>query len=93
MKKLSHAHAEDLAVRAVGWLASDPEKLAAFLSLTGLAPDTLRDAARQPAFLVAVLDFALQENASVEALAQHLNVPPETIAEAHHVLNPPIDDF
>ena len=48
--------AETVAIQALSFLAQEPEQLERFLSLTGLTPDSLRDAAREPNFLLGVLD-------------------------------------
>ena len=49
--------AESLAIKALAFLASDPERLGRFLAITGLGPETIRKAASNPGFLVAVLDY------------------------------------
>jgi len=67
--------AESMALTALGWLASQPELLPDFLSATGAAPDTLRDAATQPAFLGAVMDFILSDDAHVTAFCDASNLP------------------
>jgi Protein of unknown function (DUF3572) len=40
--------AEALAVAALGFIASEPERLGRFLAMTGIGPDSLRAAAREP---------------------------------------------
>ena len=41
--------AEALAVAALAFLASEPEHLGGFLAATGVGPDQIRNAARDPA--------------------------------------------
>jgi len=74
--------AEDIALRALAWIASDPERASAFMGASGLTMDRLRDSAGDPAFLGAVLDFVLMDDASVLALADELPRPPEDVLRA-----------
>ncbi len=45
------ASAEDLALAALAWMATDDERLFPFLAATGVTPDTLRASAGDPGFL------------------------------------------
>jgi hypothetical protein len=81
--------AEALAIGALGFLASDPERLGRFLSVTGLGPENLRAAAGEPAFLVSVLDYVAADEALLLALAADLSVKPEAIIAAHRDLAGP----
>jgi len=74
--------AEDIALRALAWIASDTERASAFMGASGLTMDRLRDSAGDPAFLGAVLDFVLMDDASVLALADELSRPPEDVLRA-----------
>jgi len=67
--------AESMALQALGWLASQPELLPDFMAATGAAPETLRDAASQPEFLGAVMDFILSEDAMVTAFCDSARLP------------------
>ena len=58
------AEAEALAIKALMHLVGDPDALGQFLAETGLSPETIREAASDPAFLLAVLDFILAERAA-----------------------------
>ena len=48
------AAAESLAITALAFLAAEPERLGRFLALTGIGPESIRAAAHQPQFLLAV---------------------------------------
>ena len=48
--------AETVAIQALSFIAEEPERLGRFLALTGLEAQSLRDAAREPNFLLGVLD-------------------------------------
>jgi hypothetical protein len=78
--------AEDLAVAALGWMAGEPDVLGAFLVASGLAPADLRRRAAEPEVLGAVLDFVLQEDARVLAVAGVAGVPPADLVAARAAL-------
>lgn len=58
---------ETLALQALAWLAAQDDLFGAFLGATGATPVAVAEAAGQPAFLAAVLDFLLQEDARIIA--------------------------
>lgn len=62
--------AETLALRALGWLAGNDELFAVFLGSTGASAGSLAEAAGQPEFLAAVLDFLLMDDAWVVAFCE-----------------------
>lgn len=78
--------AETLALQALAHLVSDPDLLGAFMAATGADPAALRVGALDPAFLGAVLDFLLQEDARVLAFAAAADVPPALPAQARAAL-------
>ncbi len=57
--------AEVVALRALGWIAGEEDRLGAFLAATGTSPADVRARAQDPDFLAAVLDFLLQDETSV----------------------------
>ena len=57
--KASPEDAELLAVSALSFLAEDPERLGRFLAETGLETQNVREAAKMPGFLPAVLDYLI----------------------------------
>jgi hypothetical protein len=78
--------AEDVATAALGWMATTPEVLGQFLAGSGLAPDAVRGRVRDAAFLAAVLDFVLQDDDWVQAVAAAAEVPPMQVAAARAAL-------
>lgn len=78
--------AEIVAVQALSFLASQPERLGQFLAESGLGPETLRSAASDPQFLIGVLDFVLRDDATVTAFAQASELDPTTVAAAKQAL-------
>ena len=80
--------AEIVAIQALSFLASDPERLGQFLSESGIGPQTLRTSAADPKFLAGVLDFILRDDATVKAFADLSKLTPETVANARETLDP-----
>jgi hypothetical protein len=62
--------AETLALRALGWLAGNDDLFPVFLGSTGASVTSLAEAAGQPEFLAAVLDFLLMDDAWVIAFCE-----------------------
>lgn len=60
-------YAETLALSALVWMAGQEDALHRFVAQTGIGPETFRGRAADPAFLGAVLDFLLTEDALVIA--------------------------
>jgi hypothetical protein len=48
--------AQELAIAALEFIAAEPERLGRFLAMTGIGPDSIREAAREPQFLAGVLE-------------------------------------
>lgn len=57
--------AEMVALQALGWLAGQDDLFGQFLGATGATAAGVAEAAGQPAFLAAVLDFLLMDDAWV----------------------------
>ena len=77
-----------VAIQALSFLASDPERLGQFLSESGIGPQTLRTSAADPKFLAGVLDFILRDDATVKAFAGVSKLTPVTVANARETLDP-----
>ena len=82
-------HAEEMAITALSFLASEPERLGRFLSLTGLGPHNLRQSAREPVFLGQVLAYLCSDEALLLAFAQSAGLAPDAVAKAHAQLAGP----
>ncbi len=83
MKRVSDTLSpETVATRALSFLAADFERLGRFLAMSGLDPATVRQAARDPAFLPAVLDHLLGDERLLLAFSESEGRGPETVAEA-----------
>jgi hypothetical protein len=78
--------AASLAIAALGFIASEPEHFGRFLALSGIGPDSLRTAAREPNFLLGVLDHVAGDEALLIAFAAHSGIDPSEVASARDAL-------
>lgn len=78
--------AEIVAVQALSFIATDPERLGLFLAETGLGPQNLRQAATDSRFLAGVLDFVMRDDSMVQAFAASAGFTATAIASAHDLL-------
>ena len=95
MKKSIHNPkevAEIVAIQALSFVASDPERLGLFLAESGIGPETLRTAAADPHFLAHVLDFVMRDDATVQAFASASQLHPTNIAAARQALTDPAEE-
>lgn len=92
MKKRGHHPrevSEIVAIQALTFIATDPQRLGLFLSETGIGPETLRSAAKDPQFLISVLDFVLRDDSTVKAFSLSSQFDPTTIQAARQALGEP----
>jgi uncharacterized protein DUF3572 len=74
--------AEEIAVAALGFVAADPAQLTRFLSITGIEPQAIREAAREPGFLAGVLQFIIAHEPTLIAFAESAGIEPASVAQA-----------
>jgi uncharacterized protein DUF3572 len=84
--KLTRNAAESLAIQALSYLAEEPARVADFLHASGIAAETIRLAAREPAFLAGVLDHLASNESLVLDFARHAGIDAGTIARARTAL-------
>ena len=84
--RLSRQDAESVAVQALAFIAENPEALGRFLSLAGLGPTNLRNAAGDPSFLTGVIDYLLGDESLLVAFAQSAGLQPGMVGEAGRIL-------
>lgn len=77
---------ETLALQALAFIAGDDERLERFIGLTGIAPGSLREIARSPAGLGAVLDYLLGWEPLLLEFTEAHELPPESVAAARRKL-------
>jgi uncharacterized protein DUF3572 len=87
--KERRAAAETLAALALGFIAEEPERLGRFLALSGIGPESVRAAAREPQFLAGVLDHLAADEPLLVAFAAANDVDPETVMRARDALAGP----
>jgi hypothetical protein len=78
--------AESLAIQALAFIAEDPDRLGAFLAASGIGPDAIRAAAREPGFLAGVLDHMLGDESLLLAFSGSAGLDPASIARARRAL-------
>ena len=78
--------AEALAIAALSFLAAEPEQLGHFLATTGIGPERIREAARDPNFLCGVLDHLASDEALLIAFARSERIAPTEIERARAAL-------
>ena len=80
--------AEALAIRALAFLAEEPEELGRFLALAGIGPESLREAAAEPGFLAGVLEYFMASEPLLLVFCARENVRPTLFAAARFLLDP-----
>ena len=78
--------AETVAIQALSFIAEEPERLDRFLALTGIEAQSLRDAAREPNFLLGVLDHLAGDDRLLRDFATQRELPPEVVTSARDLL-------
>jgi hypothetical protein len=78
--------AQDLAIAALGFIADDPERLGRFLATTGIGPESIREAAREPQFLAGVLDHVIGDERLLVAFAAAHDITPDAVMRACEAL-------
>jgi hypothetical protein len=79
---MTRDQAEAIAVEALTYIATDPERLGRFLAMTGLRPEGIRAAAADPAFLAGVLRHVAGWEPDLLAFAGAAAIAPADIRSA-----------
>jgi hypothetical protein len=74
--------AEDVAIQVLNFIVSDLDRMIQFLNVTGLQPETIRDSARSPLFLLGVLDYVAKDDELLKAIHQELAIRPAAVMAA-----------
>ena len=75
-----------LAIAALGFIGQEPERLGRFLALSGIGPESLRAAAREPGFLLGVLDHLAGDETLLLAFAEVQAIDPAQVGQARALL-------
>ena len=86
LSSYSRESAEMLGVQALAFMAQDEDRLGGFIASTGIAIQSLRDAARQPDFLAGVLEHMLADENLLIAFAESAGIDPAAVARARRTL-------
>lgn len=78
--------AEQIAIQALSFIASDGERLGRFLSATGIGPTEIRAVSHQPGFLAGVLQYLASEEPLAASFVAELRCRPDDIAHAYVAL-------
>lgn len=81
--------ANELAVGALTFLAADSDRLGRFLALSGIDPQSIRLAAREPGFLAGVLEHIAGDEKLLLAFAEENGIPPQDVTRARLLLAGP----
>jgi hypothetical protein len=81
--------AETVAIRALSFLAQEPARLGRFLAESGLGPETIRAAADEPSFLLAVVDFILNDEQLIDDFCAAQDLKPRQLIAAREALGGP----
>jgi hypothetical protein len=76
---LTREQAEALAIQALTFIGEDGERLGRFLAVTGIGPAEIRAAAREPGFLIGVLDYLASDDRLIAAFAGENNLDPADV--------------
>lgn len=86
LQALPRDAAELLGLRALGWIAAQPELAGDFLDAAGASPEEMRERAADPEFLGFVLDFLLGDEAALLAFATDEGIAPDRPMRARAAL-------
>ena len=75
-----------LAIKAFGFIAEEPQRLARFLDLTGIPSAQIRAASREPGFFAGVIEHMLADESLLIAFADSAGIDPAEVARAHSAL-------
>src|SRR5262249_17312320 len=81
--------ARELAIAGLGFIAAEPDRLGRFLALSGIGPESVREAAREPGFLAGVLDHVAGDEGLLVAFAHDRGIAPQDLMAARAALAGP----
>ena len=73
---------ESLGIRVFEFIVADVDRIIQFMNITGLQPETLRESAKAPDFLLGVLEYAAKDDELLKVIHTELGIPPITILAA-----------
>ena len=85
--RMDRDDAETVALQALTYLVSDPQRLSRFLSLTGIGLEDLRSEAITAELQIATLEYMLSDESLLLTFCQEVGIEPMMIAPAHALLS------
>lgn len=77
MNSMSRDHADQIAADGLRFLASDEDRLARFLGLTGIDGGAIRDHVSEPTFMAGILDYLLADESLLLEWVESSGIAPE----------------
>jgi hypothetical protein len=87
----SRDDAESVAIQVLNFIVTDDDRIVQFLNVTGLQPETIREAATSPGFLLGVLEYISKDEGMLKRIEQELSIRPAAILVAIVHLSPGIE--
>lgn len=84
---LTASEAKLMGLQALGFVASEADRLHRFLDLTGLDVAELRGFANEPATLAGVIEFLMQDESLMLSFAANHRLAPEDVSAAYRLLS------
>jgi hypothetical protein len=83
---MSFDKAQEIATEALLHLTREPEQVGRFLAVSGIGPESIRDAAEEPGFLAGVLEYYMADEALLLTYCENSGIRPTMIAAARFAL-------
>ncbi|WP_052954492.1 DUF3572 domain-containing protein [Microvirga vignae] len=87
MPQSTPVNAEAIVAEVLSYLAAHEPMLTRFFNLTGLTPETIREASTDPGFYASVLDHLLADEILLAQFTQPCGLRPEDVRLARHRLD------
>ena len=84
---INAGEAELIALKALGFLANEPERFSSFLALSGIELGDIRAAAQNPQFLAGLLNHLLQDESLLLTFTAEQELDPRLPALAAEALS------
>jgi len=83
---LTSENAQELAIKALGFIGQNQELLERFLALSGIQVQDIRQASQIRGFFAGVLAFLLNNERDLMTFCEANNIAPETLPQAFALL-------
>lgn len=83
---VSQQNAEAIALKALGFIVADEDRLIRFVTLTGVSTDELKSNLGEADFQASLLDYLLQDESLLMMFAANCSIKPEEVMPARVVI-------